>query len=154
MRQPGILGTFFPPPRVSDLNMHHGTCVTHASWCKPGSLTNGFLWSRWREKRSRHSQRTRKPQFYVCGKGPMVSTNPVIVGELSPPLLSDWLFDQNTYDNITARFCINEGILTFSLQAIILYNEYENYIKITSISPGVTVILLQGPKVLQWRKVQ
>ena len=30
--------------------MHHGTCVTHVPWCKPGSLTNGFLWSRWRRQ--------------------------------------------------------------------------------------------------------
>ena len=26
---PGILETFSPPPRVSDPDMHHGTCVTH-----------------------------------------------------------------------------------------------------------------------------
>ena len=41
-------GTFSPPPRVSDLDMHHGTCVTHVQWCMQGSLTSGFLWSRWR----------------------------------------------------------------------------------------------------------
>ena len=33
-------GTFSPPPRDSDPNMHHGTCVTHVPWCMPGSLTN------------------------------------------------------------------------------------------------------------------
>ena len=42
---------FPPPPRFSDPDMHHGTCVTHVSWCMPGSLTNGFLWSRWQGKR-------------------------------------------------------------------------------------------------------
>ena len=26
---PGIPGTFSPPPRVSDPDMYHGTCVTH-----------------------------------------------------------------------------------------------------------------------------
>ena len=31
--------------------MHHGTCVTHVPCCIPGSLTSGFLWSRWRGKR-------------------------------------------------------------------------------------------------------
>ena len=36
---PGMPGTFSPPPRVSDLDMHHGTCVTHVPWCMPGSLT-------------------------------------------------------------------------------------------------------------------
>ena len=45
---PGILGTFSPPSRVSDPDMHHGTCVTHVSWCMLGSLTSDFLCSRWR----------------------------------------------------------------------------------------------------------
>ena len=63
--------TFSPPPRVSDPDMHHGTCVTHVPWCMSGSLTSGFLCGRWREKRSRHSRRMRNPQFYVSGKRPM-----------------------------------------------------------------------------------
>ena len=57
----------FPPPRVSDPDVHHGTCVTHVPWCMPGSLI-----SRWRRKRSRHSRRMRNPQFYVSGKRAMV----------------------------------------------------------------------------------
>ena len=61
---PGIPGTFSPPPRISDPDMHHGTCATHVPW----SLTRGFLWSRWRGKRSRHSRDMRNPQFYVSGK--------------------------------------------------------------------------------------
>ena len=65
---PGMPGTFSPPPRFSDPHMHHGTCVTHIPWCMPGSLTSGFLWSRWREKFSRHSRRMRNAQFYVSGK--------------------------------------------------------------------------------------
>ena len=68
---PGMPGTFSPPPRVSDPDMHHGTCMTHAPWCMPGSLTSGFLWSWWRRKRSRHSRRMRNPWFYVSGKRPM-----------------------------------------------------------------------------------
>ena len=68
---PGMPGTFSPTPRASDPDMHHGTCVTHVPWCMPGSLTSGFLWSRWRGKCSRHSRRTRKPQLYVSGKRPM-----------------------------------------------------------------------------------
>ena len=68
---PGMPGTFSPPPRVSDPDMHHGTFVSHVPWCMPGSLTSGFLWSRWRGKRSRHSRRMRNPQFYVSGKRPM-----------------------------------------------------------------------------------
>ena len=46
----GMPGIFSPQPQVSDSDMHHGTCVTHVPWCMPGSLTSGFLWSRWRGK--------------------------------------------------------------------------------------------------------
>ena len=45
---PGMPETFSPPPWVSDPDKHHGTCVTHVSWCMRVSLTSGFLWSRWR----------------------------------------------------------------------------------------------------------
>ena len=67
----GMPGTFSPPSRVSDPNMHHGTCVTHVPWCMPGSLSSGFIWSRWRGKRSQHSRCIRTPQFYASGKRPM-----------------------------------------------------------------------------------
>ena len=70
---PGMPGTFSPPPRISDPDMHHGTCVTHVPWCKPGPLISGLLWSRWWGKRSRHSWRMHNPQFYVSGKRPMKS---------------------------------------------------------------------------------
>ena len=43
---PGMPGTFSSPPRVSDSDMHHGTCVTHVPWCMPGSLNSGFRWIR------------------------------------------------------------------------------------------------------------
>ena len=69
---PGMPGTFSPPPQVSDPDMRHGTCVTHVPWCMSGSLTSGFLWIRWRGKRSRHSRRMRNPQFYASGKRPIL----------------------------------------------------------------------------------
>ena len=65
-------GTFSPPPRVSDPNMHRGTCVTLVPWCMLGSLTSGFLWSWWPGKRSRCM---RKPWFYVSGKRPIAEEN-------------------------------------------------------------------------------
>ena len=68
---PEMSGTFSPPPWVSDPDMHHGTCEAHVPWCLPGLQTIGFLWSRWRGKRSWHSRRMRNPQFYVYGKRPM-----------------------------------------------------------------------------------
>ena len=70
---PGMPGTFSPPPRVSNPDMHHGTCVTHVPICMPGSLTSSFLWNRWRGKRSRHSRRMRNLQIYVSDKMPVVS---------------------------------------------------------------------------------
>ena len=71
---PGMPGTFSPSPRFSDPDMHHGTCVTHVPWCMSGSLTSGFLWSRWWGKCSRHSQPMHNPQFYVSGKMPIDCT--------------------------------------------------------------------------------
>ena len=67
-------GTFFPTPRVSDPGMHHGTCVPHVPRCMPGSLPTGFLWCRWRGKRSRYSRRMRSQQFCVSGKRPIEVT--------------------------------------------------------------------------------
>ena len=47
------------------------TCITTRAGCMPESLTSSFLWSQWREKRSRHSRRMRNPQFKVSGKRPI-----------------------------------------------------------------------------------
>ena len=67
---PGMAGTFSPPPPVSDPYMPHGACVTHVPCCMSGSLTSGFLWSRCRGKRSRHSRRMSNRQWYASGKRP------------------------------------------------------------------------------------
>ena len=72
---PGMAGTVCLPPRVSNPDMHQGTCVTHVPWCMPGSLTSGFHWIRWWGKRSRHSRRMRNPQFCVSGKRPIAVDN-------------------------------------------------------------------------------
>ena len=71
VQAPGMLGTFSPPPRVSDPDMHHDTCVTPVPWCMSGSLTNGFSWSHWRWKRSRHSRGMRNLQFCISSKRPI-----------------------------------------------------------------------------------
>ena len=64
--------------RVNTRNTNHAwatipifDCVRHVPWCMPGSLTSGFLRSRWREKRSRHSWRMRNTQFYASVKRPI-----------------------------------------------------------------------------------
>ena len=68
---PGMPETFSPTPWVGDPDMHNGTCVKRVPWCIPGSLTSGFLWSRWGGKRSQHSRLMRNPQFDVSGKRPI-----------------------------------------------------------------------------------
>ena len=73
---PGMPGTFSPPPRVGDTDMHHDMCVTHVPWYMPGSLTSGFLRSRRQGKRSRHFRRMPNPQFYVSDKRPMQPFSP------------------------------------------------------------------------------
>ena len=45
-----------------------GTARASYTWCMPGSLTSGFLWSRRRGKRSQHYRRMHNPQFSVSGK--------------------------------------------------------------------------------------
>ena len=70
----GNAGNVSLPPRVSDPDMHHGTCLTHVPWGMPGLLTSGFLWNQWRGKHYRHSRRMLNPQFYVSGKRPMIMT--------------------------------------------------------------------------------
>ena len=45
--------------------------MTNLPWCILGSLTSGFLWSRWRGKRSHYSRRMRNTQFYISGKRPI-----------------------------------------------------------------------------------
>ena len=82
---PGMPETFSPPSRVSDPDMHQGTCAMHVPWCMPGSLTSGFLWSRCRGKRSRHSRCMRNPQFYIAGKRPIDYARET---SLNHPLLS------------------------------------------------------------------
>ena len=65
---PGMPGTLSPPAGGSDADIHHGICVRQVPWCMPELLISGFVSSRWRGKRYRHSRCIHKPQFYVSGK--------------------------------------------------------------------------------------
>ena len=91
---PGMPGTFPPPPRATDPGMHHGTCVTHVPWCMPGSLTSGFIWSRWRGKRSRHYRRMHNPQFYVSGKRPIAVSLLLTFTHIQSNFTIVWLRDR------------------------------------------------------------
>ena len=91
---------------------HHGTCVRHAPRCLPGSPTSDFPWSWWRGKRSRHSRRSRNPQFDVSGKRPMESNDGVIPHEIYLQNLTGlheaWIADQSkrAFGTITHKPCI------------------------------------------------
>ena len=53
-------------PLVSDADMHHGTCVTHVSWCMSGSLPRGGG-----ENIPVIPGACATRKFYVSGKRPM-----------------------------------------------------------------------------------
>ena len=105
---PGMPGTFTPPQRVSDTIMHHGTCVTHVPWCMP-SLTNGFLWSRWRGKRSQHSRRMPNPQFYASGKRPIENIKVKAVARLYPRMTFATTY-KNSFLDMCISTCLNMNI--------------------------------------------
>ena len=103
-------GTFSPPPRVSDPDMHHGTCVTHVPWCMPESLTSGFLWSWWRGKRSRHSRSMRNTQFHVSSKRPILECS--FFNAILVHILAKWISENRkiviiiSLCNCVLLFCI------------------------------------------------
>ena len=142
-------GTFSPPPRVRDPGMHHGTCVTHVPWCMSGSLTCGFLWSWWREKRSRHSRRMRNPHFYVSGKRPMEDAN--VKGCYSTTKKYDipWTVDilhGTRLNAITMTGCWYSALCNSSIKHIrnassITDNFHESY-------PGYSIAISIGKKIL------
>ena len=71
---------FSAPSRISDLDMHHGTCVTHVPWCMPRSLPSSSLWSRRRGKTFPTLPALAQPvilRHYVSGKRP-IATPPCI----------------------------------------------------------------------------
>ena len=152
---PGMPGTFSPRPRVSDPDMHHDTCVTHVSWCMPGSLTSGFLWNRWRGKRSRHSRRMRNPQFYVSGK------RPITVGGMSTPLLprandiwmsTSWISCSSSIQNctgITSLHIRNPSLSTdfWSSIGIFVLNPYS---KIRHVKHASEFVLNPSPPVVRF----
>ena len=65
---------------------HRGLAIPSCimSRCLSESLTSGFLWSRWRGKRSRHSRRMRNPQFCEPGKRPIKHLIVLAVSILTP----------------------------------------------------------------------
>ena len=95
----GNAGDVFPRhrQRVSEPDMHHSTCVTHMPWCMQGSLASGFLWSRRRGKRSRHSRRVWKPPIFVSGKRPEVAFTWAIWPKYANTFEGETIFTNENY---------------------------------------------------------
>ena len=112
----GMPGTFSPPPRISDPDIHHGTCVTHVPWCMPGSLTSILISSRWREKCSRHSRRMRNPQFNVSSKRPIHYNAPLLSRNHGENLQSrQVVFKTYMWNFPVKRTCFGWGTLCLSV---------------------------------------
>ena len=89
---PGIPGTFSPPPRGNDPDRYHGMCVTHVSWCMPGSLTSSFLFVKLEEL---HFATAPKPLLQqnqtvsftnLCFAATSTQENSTIQGRLKPSI--------------------------------------------------------------------
>ena len=120
---PGMPGTFSPPPRVNDPDMHHGTCVTHVPRCMSGSLTSGFHWGRWRGKRSRHSRCMRKPQFNVSGKRPVLMLYGVIVCMVASGSSDQWGIG---HDNKLSQGIITAASVRLHIELLYGCDDYES----------------------------
>ena len=105
---PEMPGTVSFPLWVRNPDMHHGTCMTRVPWCMPGSLTSGFLWSRWRGKHSRHS-----PQFYVSGKRPLETLSALLT---------------NVWENPKSSFQL-WWVLTLSLLLVLCNSSAQGYLR-------------------------
>ena len=72
---PEMPGTSFPPLRVSDPDVHHGTCVTHVPWCMPEIANQGFYFKIGGGENVPGIPGTtlRNLQCWVSGKRPMLS---------------------------------------------------------------------------------
>ena len=96
LRVAHALGTFSPP-----LGLAIPTCITARASHMSGTLTSGFLWRRWRGKRSRHSRRMRNPQFYVCVKRPMDCAVVMVV-----TLSMYWKIRHPTFQHVESDFLV------------------------------------------------
>ena len=113
-------GTFSPPPRISDPDMHHGTCVTHVPWCMLGSLTSGFLWNLWWGKRSRIPGACATHNFTYLVRGPC--------GIILIMVLFHWLCSSS--DHIENKNYETKGFLSGSIRdKIILLDENKSCVQ-------------------------
>ena len=148
-------GTFSSSPGVSDPAMHGGTCVTHVPWCMPVSLTRGYLWSRWRGKRSRHSRRPwlmsrsngnsgntlARRVFYSLRPSDVAWRNksePILAQVmaccLTPPShhvnlswpTNNWIFSQNQFEKYTCTAIKGQRVMLHQWYLSTLHDVYDS----------------------------
>ena len=95
---PRMPRTFSPPPRVSDPDMHHGTCVTYVPWCMSVSLTTGFLWSRWRGNRPRAPGACATHNFAYLSRGPWRMPLQELAADRTRKVKERYYLDYDTLD--------------------------------------------------------
>ena len=126
----------------------------------PGSLTNGFLWSRWRGKRSRHSRHMRDPTFYVSDKRPLpqqaiwlaldgVKLNVPLITyscRIDAKYLTKWSTQYTTYNYGVWYFGSPYASISVSVSARIPHSHYGDVIlrgmasQITSVSMVCSIV--------------
>ena len=131
---PGMPGTFYPPPRVSDVDIHHGTRVTHVSWSMVGSLTSGFGDG---ENVSGIPGTCAARKFTYLVRGRMASGGPtgvdsyisgILTISTSWPFAMVWIcyrkYIQRTYGKSTHPFymlcCENDRLYPYALRSLLL----------------------------------
>ena len=77
--EPGMPGTFSPPPTSNRYFLAIPACITARAWRHARAVMHvGIVNLRWQEKRSRYSRRMRNPYFYVYDRPMKSSVVPVI----------------------------------------------------------------------------
>ena len=115
---PGMSGTFSPPPRVSDPDIHHGTCVTHVRWCMPGSPTSGFVEVGDGEKVPGILGACTTRNFYVFGKRPIKRTGLIFTAQRLCQCQSMTTYSHVIYSREVPCACVSLGVLQTDLMYI------------------------------------
>ena len=95
---------------------HRGLLIP--TWCMPGSLTSGFVWSRWWGKRSRHPWRMHNPQFYVSGKRSIKRTGLFFTVQQLRQCQSMTTYSHVVYSSGDTCACVFLGLLQTGLTYI------------------------------------
>ena len=98
------------------------TCITARAWRTSRSLTSGFLWSRWRGKRSWHSRRMRNPPFTYLLR-PMEHTHGVCFHK---SVAGNSVHSDTVCDTLTDRNFVNYDLRHINIFHAIIYLNYVN----------------------------